>query len=454
MIESREQWTDFVVDTSRSDDLLFHVVPLHDGIHSAINKPSILFIRNLQKKQTFYISIDHPDVKCIEGLTVEKLAMTLSELGRNRWAIDKKALFHMIPVEGLKDVGLAGYLKTNTIFDSTEFDTVAHQLIRRNFMGRPGFGKFVPLMKHLEAFSEIVEAAEKIINKATLDDAFRSFNELIIEPLGEVELAGLAVNKSIFEEHFGAGLITSGFVFTQYNVYTATGRPSNRFGGVNYAALNKEDGSRKAFVSRFGGRGKLVLIDYSAFHPRIIAFLTKYPLKADVDIYEYLARLYFDKEKPDELDVADAKQITFRQLYGGVEAKYGHIKYLSHLKEFIDANWSLFNQYGYVETPLFKRRITDKHLTSPKPATVFNYILQAAEGEISISVLGKVNEFLRTKKTKAVLYTYDSILFDYCFDDDKATGRIIQEVKDIMSLDGTFPMKVYLGDDYHKMEVV
>ena len=49
--------------------------------------------------------------------------------------------------------------------------------------------------------------------------------------------------------------------WTQYHPFTTTSRPSNNFGGVNYAALNKDDGSRDRFVSRFEG-GKLVQFDY------------------------------------------------------------------------------------------------------------------------------------------------------------------------------------------------
>jgi hypothetical protein len=87
----------------------------------------------------------------------------------------------------------------------------------------------------------------------------------------------------------------------------------------------------------------------------------------------------------------------------------------------------------------------------PKPATVFNYLLQAVEGEISIPLVGKINEYLRNKRSKAVLYTYDSILFDYSFDDGT---DVLGEVRKIMSLDDTFPTKVYIGDNYHDMELL
>ena len=59
-------------------------------------------------------------------------------------------------------------------------------------------------------------------------------------------------------------------VYSEYNPYTATGRPSNRFGGLNFAALNKKDGSRKKFISRYGKEGMLVEMDYDAYHLRLI----------------------------------------------------------------------------------------------------------------------------------------------------------------------------------------
>ena len=123
---------------------------------------------------------------------------------------------------------------------------------------------------------------------------------------------------------------------------------------------------------------------------------------------------------------------------------------MAHLKDFIDYHWGFFNQYGYVETPLFKRRISNKHVKEPKPATIFNYIMQAVEGEISIPVWGMVNNLLRNKRSKCVLYTYDSFLIDYCLDD----GNILTEIREEMSLDGKFPTKVYMGDNYHDMDLI
>lgn len=447
MIETLDQLYNFI-SLSIDDDILLYVVPLHEGIHSSLNSASILFIYNIPKNKTYYYGINHPDVKCISSVEHSDVFKWISTMRGKKWAVDKKSTEQLIPIENTLDVGLITYLRNNKVFDILEFETSAHKLIRKNSCNRLEPSKLIPLSKHLEMFSEIVDSFLKSVGKIEVDSAFLKFNDCIISPLGEIEKSGLEVNPSIFGQHFG-NILNTTRVYSQYNVYTSTGRPSNRFGGINYAALNKEDGSRAAFVSRFGKSGKLVLIDYSAFHPRIIAFLTGYSFPPSINIYEYLAKLYFNRPQVDDEDISESKKITFRQLFGGVQEEYRHIKYLANLKTFIDENWNWFTSHGYVETPIFKRKITDKHIKNPKPATVFNYILQATEGEISIPILGKVNEVLRKKQTKAILYTYDSILFDYCLDD----GSLMSSIREIMEMDHCFPTKMYIGDNYNDMQL-
>jgi hypothetical protein len=134
-----------------------------------------------------------------------------------------------------------------------------------------------------------------------------------------------------------------------------------------------------------------------------------------------------------------------RQLYGGVEEKYENIKYFSNLKEFKNWNWQFFKENGYVLTPTFRRKITDQHLKDANPEKLFNYILQATETEVALSAVHWVNKYLRDKKTKAVLYTYDSLLFDF----HKSDGpKVLTDIMNIMMMGKRFPIKVYKGESY------
>jgi DNA polymerase I-like protein with 3'-5' exonuclease and polymerase domains len=268
--------------------------------------------------------------------------------------------------------------------------------------------------------------------------------------LADLESNGIYVNAECFNKHFDAKVNPNGLVYSQYNVYTSTGRPSNHFDNVNYAALNKDDGVRSCFVSRYGDKGFMMLVDYSAFHPRIICNLVNFPLSIDEDIYKYLGEMYL-KRKVTEYDMEEIKSVTMRQLYGGVEEKYEGIKYFASLKEFMNDNWNFFKNNGYVLTPMFKRKITDKHLHDPNPAKLFNYILQATESEVAISALRWINNYLIGKKTKAVLYTYDSILFDFYKPDGH---EVVGNIMELMMVAKKFPIKVYMGLSYNSVSQI
>ena len=297
-------------------------------------------------------------------------------------------------------------------------------------------------------FENVCDELRIKIQLSDLDVGYLKENEIIIETLSELEINGIHVNPIYFKNYFNAEIYDNNLVYSQYNIYSSTGRSSNHFNNVNYAALNKSDGCRKCFTSRYGDEGKMVLIDYSAFHPRIISYLIKFPLDIDTDIYTYLGELYFHR-KVTEYDMNEVKSITMRQLYGGVEEKYQHIKYLSYVKEFIEKYWVDFKKNGYIKTPLFGRFITNKHLLDPNSYKLLNYILQATETEIAVTALMLVNRYLKTKKTKAVLYTYDSILFDF----HKSEGNeTLKEIIRIMKMKDRFPIKIYEGDSYDSLK--
>lgn len=449
MIETLEDSNKFELENCQGDWII-HVVPVEDSIHPVDNSPSVIFIRNIYTSKTYYFAINHPDSipKIDKNYFLNEVLMKSEKI---KWALDKKAFCQFFKFKNVYDANLCGFLKNNEIENLDDFETSAHGMVRRQLNGIGQFGRVVPLMKHKELFDELADSIEKMIKRISIDDSFLSVNNTILSTLGDIESNGIYVDPIIFSQHFLNKPNLDGYVFSQYNIYTSTGRPSNRYGGVNYAALNHSDGSRKSFVSRYGNSGKMVVIDYAAFHPRIICYLTNYSLPTHIDIYEYLAKLYFQKKIVDETDITNAKQLTFKQLYGGVDEKYSHIKYLANLKTYINNQWNEFQKNNYIITPFFKRKITAEHIKEPSPTKVFNYILQAVEGEIAIPRIQLVLEYLKTKKTKAVLYTYDAVLYDFHKDDK---FEALNEIRRIMSLNGTFPMKTYVGDSYQDVRLI
>ena len=70
--------------------------------------------------------------------------------------------------------------------------------------------------------------------------------------------------------------------------------------------------------------------------------------------------------------------------------------------------------------------------------------MQSLETSRNILILKDILRYLQTKKTKAVLYTYDSILFDFCKEDGKET---LEDIKEILESDSKYPVKFKFSKD-------
>lgn len=443
IVESIEDYKKFRTETKYHNHFMMFVLPTDDfSIHTVASKLSAVFIKDVEIDKTYIFPFNHPDFPKHIDLDMFKIDLATNNW---MWTFDKKSAYQLIDHSGLLDIELLTHLEQNQTIDKNLYETAAHRLVRRNNYNQRDLNKVIPLLKHKEMFEKMCNQVRLMIEFKEPGNGYRGENKIILQTLAKLEKTGIHVNPICFKNHFPEAIIhDNDLVYSQYNLYTSTGRPSNRFDNVNYAALNKTDGVRKCFISRFGDSGKMVLIDYSAFHPRIISYLIKFPLDIDTDIYSYLGELYLNRNIT-EYDMDEIKRITMRQFYGEIEEKYQHIKYIGHAKEFKEKYWAEFQKNGFITTPLFGRAITNKHLIDANQNKLFNYILQATETEVAISALREVIDFLTSYKTKAILYTYDSILFDFYKGDGK---EVLDKIASIMKMGNRFPIKIYEGDSY------
>ena len=79
---------------------------------------------------------------------------------------------------------------------------------------------------------------------------------------------------------------------------------------------------------------------------------------------------------------------------------------------------------GIAEEKTFEEWLTE--LKDINPQKLFNYLLQNLETSTNVLIVWDIIKLLKNKKTKIVLYTYDSILLDYHNDDNVL--ELIKEV--------------------------
>lgn len=332
--------------------------------------------------------------------------------------------FESVHVVGLKDL-LHHYQYQSNMFDlemelfhqASDFE-VDEKPIYTIFRRRkaPKANDLIPIWKHYEQFQEWKNKWPKNITTS-------KFSQLYPKGYNWIERSGIYTQ--------------SGMEYTQYNMLTTTSRPSNTFGGINYAALPKDGDARKRFISRFEG-GTLYQLDFDGYHLRLIGKLIGVDIPLDIKAHKWLANQY-------GVDDATAKGITFRQLYGGVQDEYKHIPFFSKTSEYIDSLWHSFLTNKSVSTPILQRKLVfHKDLNKNK---LFNYILQSVETERNILILEKLSNMIQSEKSLPILYTYDSILFDVHPEDGI---DYINKIKQVMEADG-FPVETEVGDNYKDM---
>ena len=233
-----------------------------------------------------------------------------------------------------------------------------------------------------------------------------------------------------------------------YDYHTVTGRPSNAFGGFNFAAMNKEDGTRAAFCSRFE-QGALVEMDFDSYHVRLIATAIGYELPAS-SIHDYLGRFYFDTDALTEEQRAESKAITFRLLYGGIDSEFLSIPFFRKVIDFVYTLWDKWKRAGCIYTPITKRSICKDAVQNMTAFKLFNYYLQAIETEVSVRKLQQVQDLLRDYESCIVLYTYDSVLFDMKYSEAR---DLLPAIKNMLE-QGNLPVKCKVGDIYDKMKTI
>lgn len=357
---------------------------------------------------------------------------------------DKKQWLQLGGNDAVWDIKTLWWYTYGEAYDETHYYTTAHTFYWRRHQSLANVNALIPLMQHLAMCQKIRKYAWPMCLNSKLTNSYLQFNEIYPAVFAAIEQNGLRVN----EEFKLPDLITNNFVFSNYHYHTTTGRPSNAYRGFNYAAMNKEDGTRDAFCSRFDN-GALVEMDFDAYHVRLIARLIGYNLPAG-SVHEYFGRFYFDTNTLSEEQYDQAKQITFRLLYGGIDSEFLSIPFFKQVNDFIYDLWRQWKANGFIKTPVLKRTISSETIKNMTANKLFNYYLQSVETEVSVQKLNQVQKILSEYQTCMILYTYDSILFDVPVTEAK---EILPKIKNILEA-GNFPVKVKVGSTYNNIKTL
>lgn len=432
IIETNEQFEDFLAHYTSKDKAFVDAVPTNQHLHPRRSGVSFVVVRSGEREALFPIS--HNDANEINPKKLLKL-----NTGVRKFAYDKKRVLHLVPFQNLVDCKLIFWFKHNR---PPSFDFGSPPFEQKNI--------YRPIMRLAERSQNRIDRCEEILNRSgdlVEKRPFRKYNKTVTESLFRVERNGMYADSEAFSEIFGKDLTDSdGLSHSNYNVYTQTGRPSNAYKGVNYAALEQKE--REVFESRFDG-GKLLSVDYDAFHLRIVSSIMGYDAP-EGSFHEHLAKLYFG-EDIDEEDYKEAKKFTFQFIYNprGIPDELLQLEFFQGVKDLTEKVWEAYKEYGVIQTGKYHRQISGSKIDNFNPAKAFNYLLQATETEIICGQMSRLLDYLSGKNSCIALYLYDSVLIDY----DPSDEAEIEKIKSIMET-GDLTVDLEMGDRFSNLEEI
>jgi hypothetical protein len=309
----------------------------------------------------------------------------------------------------------------------------AYDFFYSKYYNAKKLNEIIPFTKHKEycdrVFGKIRDSFDTVYESEYHSDVTKAFSS--------IEKHGVKVTDNvcdIFDERVRKH-ISDGKLYSQYNLWTSTGRPSNSFGSVNFAALPPE--KRGAFIPQ---NDALVEFDFDAYHLRLIGELVDYQF-GDESVHQHLADFYGSTYE-------ESKQISFKLLYGGINDEIRKkVPFFDKVWNYINLKWNEFNRNNHVFTDIYSRKITSSNNIDMNKNKLFNYLIQAFETERNIQRILDINKYLEDKETNLILYGYDSFLFDFSKEDGL---EVLSNIKDILEMN-KFYTKIKMGYIYNRM---
>jgi len=348
------------------------------------------------------------------------------------WVDNVKEFYHLTKMKNGYDVIMSDYLD-NIRHEQILEPQVFNKIYENSFALRKS-NKIVTIVKVLEYAHERLNIIIDSIPEK-IDKTFIKYNKALYE-FAKFENCGMKITPNSFGTVF-----RNGYGYPNYNMFTATGRPSNTFRGVNFGALNKNDDTRNNIVSRFD-KGMLVEFDYDAYHLRLLAEMLDFDVPFDKSLHQHLADTVY------KTTYEESKKVSWQILYGNISVTKEENPFFYTIEKMSDALWKIFNSNKSFKSHIYKRQFVSDQISDPNKNKVLNYFIQSYETESNIETIKKINKHLKGRNTRMMLYTYDSFLFDL----DRTEGfKTVLQIKKILE-GGKYPVKVKAGLNYGSME--
>lgn len=423
------------------EECYINVIPLSNNYHPILSEVSLIYYKVKDQKGIIF-PISHSEGFSLDLQVVKDFILKHKTI----FVLDKKQTTHLLGEEFLNekvlDINLLSLSTSNTPPYIQDLETNLHIHFYQKYGDLKNVNSIIPIPKHYETQEKIYE---KIVGFLDSKNHNGYYNNDYVKVFYGIEKQGIALDLPVFDVNFTPKNpkfnIKDGIIYTQYNLYNFTSRPTNSFNSINFAALPKNGEARSSIVPQ---NDVLFEFDYEAYHPRILAKLIGYEFDKG-SVHESLGKMYFKTEDLTQEQYQQSKELTFKQLYGGVFKQYKDIPFFHKVAQYTEEIWNVYETKGRLDL-VGGRKLFD--IENPTPQKLLNYKLQSGETFYNVHSIIKLQEYLATKKSNIILYTYDSVLIDYSKDDGKET---LIEIKSLLESTFGFKVKAKYGNNYNNL---
>jgi len=418
--------------------LYVDVISTNDNYHPKLTSTVAVYIRPLNSKHGYIIPVDHQ-----EGINIPKdRVYSILNKASILYTVNKKTLLYYFNLQASIDLSL---LYSMTKYDKLEYSKEGSTLsyFYNKYKDTSFINKLIPLSKLYESSEKVFDKVKHVID-FEIPECFEFYNSTATNVFFLLEQSGLGIYYDNFVKMFKPRdplfNIVDNTVLTSYNLYNVTSRPTNAFNSVNFAAIPKSEEHRKAFRPQ---NDYFVEFDFDGYHLRLLCDEIDYPL-TDESAHKQLARQYFNKSDINEDEYQEAKQINFHAIYGKIPEKWAQLEIFTKIDSFIRDLWRRYEDDGKILAPI-SRKVFDRGLKDMNPQKLMNYVMQSLETSRNILILKDILKYLKDKRTKVVLYTYDALLFDFSKEDGKNT---LEDIQKILESNEKYPVKFKYSKDF------
>ena len=407
------------------DKCFVHVITNNDNYHPAISDVSLIYVKPFDDKG-YIFCINHNESLGLKWQSIRKL---LSE--KEVYALDAKYTKYFLS-GNINDVTFNYIDKHGAKPDLSSCQPNIISNIYTKYGDIKNVNTLIPISKHYEYCENIYDLLQNYMVKNN------EYLYKLTTVFFKIEKEGIKLDKECFIRYYKDHntpqfSVSKGKTYTHYNLYTLTGRPSNSFNSINYAALNKENGERTCFIPN---NDVYLEFDFNGYHPRLLGTLTGYEFDKETNVYAQIAEILQTE------DISKVKETTFQNLYGGIRYELQQRPFFKNVHMFTDNLWDEIQYGGSITTPSGKTfRLKD--IDNPNPQKILNYLIQNFETSQNVEQLFNLFNDFRVLKSRIVLYTYDSILID-------AVKSEIPQIKEIISK-FKYPTQVKIGNNSNEL---